>query len=255
MSFRFNHQENLRQMKVLFIKDLFLERGFRYFIPACCFFSCGLLLWSAFAPQTALLPGLPIDGISAVSQHVIVVTIMMSYFIPLVLYMNVIQGEKRSGSFLLWRTLPVSLRTLLWGRIVTCWTATMIPVCLTYVLFVFLYAVNVISADLLTPTLLDVRFPFFAATLAFLLSVFAVGLPMITDAQILPFITTSIAISMVMFPFVFSRMVAGTDSQFIMVRFAQIFGTVARISLLMLLLSLLLGGGFDWLLRRKRSYI
>ncbi|HEX8635511.1 MAG TPA: hypothetical protein VF703_15300 [Pyrinomonadaceae bacterium] len=212
------------------------------------------LVLTAMFPRSGWLAS-PVTNISAGSLLLSTFAAFSIFFIPFVCYMFLIQGERRVGSFVLLRVIPLDLRVLFWSRVASCWLLTMFPVAMLYLIFTALYAAGLFPPDLLTPLLFSVRFPLFIAASAILTSTVAVGLALNISPQLLPFITMLCGSLIVLFPFFFSPRLAGTDSSRLVLTLLQRYGGFFSTIIFLLFCSLCCGLIFSWLFRHKRSYV
>jgi len=241
-------------IKALMRKDLLHEPVFRILVPYLYISYCAALLWAALEPNPAW--PLPRErwGLSSASQ-IFIPFVMFTPFLLSYVFMEVIRREKHQNSFIYFRAFPISLRTLFWGRVFSCWLLSMIYISLVYVTFVILHIAGLVTRDLLTPVVLGVRFPIFLSAIAFFVSAAAVGLAMIVGPHLLPVIAAVIGTVVVLTPFLFSELIVGTSFEILLFELARAFGTMLRASAALFFLSLLLAGMFSYMFHRKRSYI
>jgi hypothetical protein len=236
-------------------KDVYAEMMTRPFLALYTLVTGIWIVCAAFYSDSTLFSVPGVVGISAASQSFGTMSGTNSFFIPLVVYMYAIQGEKRYGSFVLYRILPIDIRLLLGSRILSCWLLSIIPFVFSYFVYLFLVLLKVINRDPLTATFLDIRFPILIVSLTLFVSTLAVGIAFTVRPQMLPFVVTMVAMPVVLFPFIFSSRVVGVDSQYVLLKLLENFGTMIRLSVLLLVLSVFFGSAFYWLFRRKRSYV
>jgi hypothetical protein len=102
---------------------------------------------------------------------------------------------------------------------------------------------------------LNINFLIFLIVLHWFTSTLAVGLALNVNPSMLPLVVTAMVVCVVIFPFVFSKKVAGIDSKHILIRLAQSLGFLPSASILLALLSALAGGLFFWWFRKKKSFV
>lgn len=236
-------------------KDVYAESMNRRVLAIYTPLICIGILCTAFFPDSKFFSTPGVVGISPASQIFGAISSINTFFIPIIAFMYGIQGEKRYGSFILYRILPIDIKLLLGSRVISCWLLSMIPFAFSYLLYIFLTLIGVINPDSLTPIFLDIRFSILIASLTLFISTLAVGIAFNVSPQMLPFAVTLFTAPVVLFPFIFSIRVAGVDSQYILLKLISTFGTMIRLSVLLLVLSVLFGSAFSWFFRRKRSYL
>lgn len=235
-------------------KDLLREPISQRLVLVQSALGCGFILWAGLAPDSTWLAHSIIPELSPVSQVVGSFLFLTPLLMPFVGYMSLIQSERQGNSFRFLRALPIRPQTLFWVRIICCWVLTLIPALSYYLVLGFMQALDLLAQDKFLPVLLSTRFCLLIVTLAWLVSTISVGLGMNVNPQFLPFTVTVIGSALVLFPFVFSRLIIGIDSQVILVKLARTLGTMGGVSLVLALLSLMLGAILSWLFGYKRSY-
>lgn len=248
-------RETTYAVRALVRKDLLLEPvsrriRFIYTTLVCCF-----LLWAGISPGSVWISQPVAAGISTASQVFISLAIASTFFVPFLVYLSLIQGERRVSSFLILRALPIDPGFLFWGRVISCWLLSMTPVSVAYALLAFMHASGLLVEDLLTPILLGIRFPLFLVALTWFSSTLAVGLAMNVNPQLLPFVATTIGVMLVLLPILLSPMIMGIDLTSLLIKMVQMYGTLLKASGVFALLSLFFGSLSSKLFRRKRSYV
>ena len=236
-------------------KDLLFEPASRRVSIIYTAAVCAALLAAGFAPDFFLFSAHNTTGIAPASQVFTLLAFANTILIPFVGYMFIIQGERQTGSFILYRTLPIEIGLLFWSRIFSCWLLSMIPVASSYILFIIMYASGLLAEDFLTAMLLGVDAPIFLMALAWFTSATAVGLAVNINPQVLPFVVTSIAMFLVFASLSFRRIFVSLKLEQIITEIAEIFGAFRVASIFLFLMSLLIGGFCAWLFQRKRSYV
>lgn len=245
-------QGNKRTLKALLRKDLILEPASRRLGITYVPLICAVVIWAAISPGSVPLADPQLGG---VEQVFIPLAITNSFLLPFGFYMNIIQGERRTGSFVLYRTLPIDLGTLFWSRVLSCWLLSLIPTLISYILLVFVRPFTEPGSYSLTTGPLNINFLIFLIVLHWFTSTLAVGLALNVNPSMLPLVVTAMVVCVVIFPFVFSKKVAGIDSKHILIRLAQSLGFLPSASILLALLSALAGGLFFWWFRKKKSFV
>lgn len=249
-------EKALWQTVIAFIrKDVYAECLHRPALAAyCALLVIGFILVASF-PEHPLASTTAMPDISPAAQLFNSLSLTTPFFLPLMVYLYGIQGEKRYGSFVLYRILPIELKHLFIGRVVACWLLGMIPFLVSGGAFLALLAIGKIQPDVLTPAILDFRFVLLVATVTLFTSTLAVGIGLNISPQMLPAVVMLLGSLLVLFPFIFSRRILGIDSQVILVELGRTVSTRLRLSALLVVLSLILGSLFYWGFRRKRSYL
>ncbi len=246
------NQENMRTLKALLRKELILEPAFRRVGIICVPLVCIVVIWAVFSPGSVPLADPQLGG---VEQILIPLAMINSFLVPFGFYMNIIQGERRTGSFVLYRTLPIDKGVLFWGHVLSCWLLALILILIPYLLFIFIRLFVGPDSYSFTTDLLGIRFLLFLIMLNWFTSTLAVGLALNINPGMLPLVVTAVTVCIVIFPFVLSKSVAGIDSRHILIRLAQSLGLLPSASLLLALLSALAGGLFFFWFRKKRSFV
>ncbi len=248
-------RKSLHVVKAMVKKDLLFEPAFRRVSIFYTAGVCAAILGTGLVPDFSLfsVPGL--TGISPASQLFTALAVANTLLIPFAGYMFMIQGERQTGSFVLYRTLPIEILPLFWGRVFSCWMLSMIPIASSYILFVFMHVSGLLAEDSLTAILLGISFPVFIISLCWLTSTTAVGMAVNINSQMLPFVVTSIGVFLVLVPFLFRRVFVSLRFEQIIIEIVEKFGALLGASVFLLLMSLLIGGLCAWLFRRKRSYV
>lgn len=242
----------MRTLKALLRKELVLEPGSRRLGIICVPLICIAVIWAAYSPESIPFAD---PGLGSVEQIFIPLAITNSFLLPFGFYMNIIQGERRTGSFVLYRILPIDLGTLFWSRVLSCWLLCLILILIPYLLFVFIRLFVGPDSYSFATDLLGIRFLLFLIILNWFTSTLAVGLALNINPGMLPLVVTAVTVCIVIFPIVLSKSVAGIDSRHILIRLAQSIGLLPSASLLLALLSALAGGLFFFWFRKKRSFV
>lgn len=237
-----------RQLIAIVRKELVSEPRTRRVTIYATALMCGGLLFIAVRPSSILPPGLELPPhLTPVELGFVALALTSSIMWPVGGYLNIIQGEKRAGSFIIYRVLPFTPSGFIWGRILSCWLITITPIAVPYLM---LFVIWLAGAGEI-PSL---RFFLFVLSLAWFNSTVVVGLGANIKSDFLALIVPVITILIVLFPFVFSQRVAGIDSMEIMTRFVENVGPLAWKFGLFFPLSLPVGWFFSWIFRKKRSY-
>ena len=240
----------LNTIKSLVKKDFLFERVIRRIYFIILPFICLSLLWAKFngAASTVML------SVSFASQAFGAFVIFNFPLLPFLVYLYLIQGERRTRSFMTYFTLPIDRRVLFWGRVLTCWLFCLIPTATAYITLIMLHYVFP-SRDLLENIYLTPSFVLFTLSLSWLTSILAIGLAINLDPKSLPIFASITGMLLVMIPFVFSQRVAGMDAQVLVIQFIQSMRTFTRAALFITIASLILGVIFSTWFSNKRSYV
>lgn len=241
--------------KMVFKKDFFLEKSARVAVMAFGGVGFVLMMLSLFIPDLPFMGAPGLEDVAVSVQTFMTLSTTGIFIIPLVLSTSVIQGEKRSGSFVLYRTLPLDLSILVWARIFACWCSAILPLLIMRLGLEIAWLTGSHQADLFWVTARSFSFLVFICSMGFVLSAFGVGLAMWLSPQVLPVAVSLVSSVVVLFPFVFSRKAMGVDSGELVVAAASVYSPDVLISLVLLLVGLLIGGCTAWAVTRKRSYV
>lgn len=244
-----------RKVIALVRKDLLFEKASRRTLIIYTILSpLGLLLSSFDGPAGSPATG-GLMNISTASQMFCMFSLMTTVMVPLLAFMFQIQNEKTYGSFAIYRTLPVGCHTLFWSKALSCSILTAICLLQLYLFYLIYLAFGLLSRDALTPVLLGVSYICFISSLSIFSSVSLIALAFNISPQLLPAVVTALSVFIVVFPVIFSRGAAGFDGQEAIVGFFARYGFLGGIALVLLLLSICVGGIGSWAFRLKRSYV
>ncbi|HVF91825.1 MAG TPA: hypothetical protein VNH22_17295 [Blastocatellia bacterium] len=195
------------------------------------------------------------EGITPASQLLFLLTLTTTIIIPLVVFMFMIQGERTSGTFVIYRTLPVGCRTLFWSRVLSSTILTAICFSTLYLFYLSFLFSGLIGRDALTSLLLGFPYLFLLFSLGIFSSVCSIALTFNISPQLLPTAVTAISTLLVILPFLLSRNMVGFDGQATIVNYFARYGALGGISLGLLGLSLLIGVVGSWAFSHKRAYV
>lgn len=203
---------------------------------------CALLMWASFSPQSFWFAG-P-EALSPISQIMSACAIVTPLFIPFGIYFPTLRAGSNFNSGAL-KQPPVYLK-----RVAVCFLVTAIPVLSVYLLASLMSWLEIPGAARVTPTMFGSLFLVFVMSFTLVTSTLAVGLAM-SGSRALYVIALAIALSGVVLPFLLSESVTGTDFLQHSTRFVQAINASRTFSIFLLLTSLIAGGFFSWLYRRK----
>ena len=240
-------------------KDLLFERASpRMALAWGACSSAGLFLSRYQADMTlaeTLTESVASPAISSTSQFFLLFSMMGAMIVPVLTFMFLIQAEKTNGSFLVYRTIPVSCHTLFWSRVLSCWLLAMSCELMLYLFYGLFLLFGIVDADALTPTIFGFSYIFLLFSLCVFVSVCSIALTFNVPAQLLPIAVTALSVFMVIIPFIFSERVAGFDGQGAILSYFIRYGVMGGVSFILLLLSLLIGGLGSWAFKLKRAYV
>jgi len=236
-------------------KDLLYEKtSRRVFIIYLLLYSISLLI-SVFEPGIGLTSIDEIKGVTPASQLLCLFTLTTTIIVPLVVFMFVIQSEKTSGAFVIYRTLPVGCHTIFWSRVLSSTIMSAACFSMLFLIYFAFLVFGLIGRDVLTPLLLGFPYLFLLFSLSVFNSVCSIALTFNISPQLLPTVVTAISTLVVVLPFLLSRNMVGFDGQTAIVSYFARYGVLGGISFGLLGLSLLIGGVGSWAFSLKRAYV
>lgn len=236
-------------------KDLLFERAsLRMALVWGACSSAGLFL-SHYQPDMILTESPAPSVISGTSQFFLLFSVTGPVMVPVLTFMFLIQGEKTNGSFLVYRTIPVSCYTLFWSRVLSCWLLAITCELMLYLIYCLFLLFGIIREDVLTPTLFGLSYIFLLFSLSIFASTCSIALTFNVQPQLLPTVVTVISVLILIVPLILSDRVAGFDGQSAVVSYFTRYGVAGGISFALLLLSLLIGGLGSWVFKLKRAYV
>ncbi len=239
-------------LKALAKKDLWFEPASRRVLLVYPPVVWAALFWAFISPAPSWLFG-PVGGGSAGAVLAIALSVTNPFLISMG-YVSMIQREKSQGSFVRLRVLPIDPGRLLGFRALTCFLFSVIPTSAGYVALGVIRILGMHRDDPLMDLLWSLPFVFFLLALTLVVSTLAVGLAMNLNTQQLTIFATIAGLTVVLFPFIFSRAVMGLDAQELLIKAALMFGNLPRVVAVLFASALVSGLILASAFRRKKAY-